>query len=349
LRPPPPSVPAPRAALELHMTLIEDPLPREATPTKSAFWRRIQRPVDHRVPIPSTPLPILEIALDSFLEQELEHGTWEAYRRTFSEASRFASFHGVPLNEHTATLWLMAVHQEPSRRMGLSALLTYAKHLSATLSRSDEPSGELRTVMKILVKLGANVPEHQALPVMREEIYNALEDRRFSEEEKMLLYVGWKSAARASDLQHLDCRRVFEHTVKRRRLLILIWVPTDSPNSFASGRLKHARGRPHACVLDCGMYTDRVVTYIRNRRAFTTKSTREVSAILERIRPGLTAHSLKRGALCYLVEQGTPVQLLVQMARHRNPLYDLPQHTQAYLPLRHLALLLGTQEATRIL
>lgn len=329
------------------MTLTVDPPPMSAKPSKSVFWRRLDRPVDHRVAIPDLPLPVLEEALDKFLELELEEGTWDNYRRTYSEAKRFAEHHGLPVNEHTGTLWLVAVHQDPRRKISLSGLLSYAKQLSAILSRVDEASGELRVFIRILVKLGAAIPEHQAVPITKEEVYEMLDDPRFTEEEKMLVYFGWKSAARASDLQHLDCRNVYEHRHQHRRLLVVLWIPTATPGSLASGRIKHAHGKIHACVLDCGRYTDRLLAYLHGRRPFTCMTTRQISQLLTKIRQDLTAHSLKRGALCCLVEQCTPIPLIVRMARHRNPLYDLPQHTQTYLPHRHLALLLGTQEATR--
>ena len=316
--------------------------------------------VNHRVRVPPASLETLERRLDEFMEEELEGDTWQAYSRTFSESSRFAIHHSLAWGEHSCVLWLMAVFMDRARKISLGGLHQYAKQCSAILGRyqaEEDSSGEIRVFKRILVKMGALIPEHQALPLLRDEVYAILNpsNTRFTEEEKMFVYLAWKCAARAMDLQQLNVGDIKEHTLPDGSVVfVFLWIPSarTGPAVQGTGRLKSAKGKVNACVVNCLQYTERVRKFLRGRHgALCRRTTEEMSALLARLRVGLTAHSPKRGALCHLIENGATVEQTTRMARHANPLFDLPPQTRTYLhpAMVHLALLMGTQHATILL
>lgn len=314
--------------------------------------------VKHRVKVPPASIETLERRLDEFLEEELESDTWQAYSRTFSESSRFVQHHSLVWGEHSCVLWLMAVYLDKGRKVSLGGIYQYAKQCSAILGRhqaEEDSPGELRVMKRILVKMGALIPEHQALPLLREEVYRVLEDRRFTEEEKMYVYLAWKCAARAMDLQQLNVAEIKEHVLPDGSVVfVFLWIPSErkGPAIKGTGRLKSAKGKVNACVVNCLEHTERVRKFLRGRHGSLCKLTTEaMGALMARVRAGLSAHSPKRGALCYLIENGGTVEQTTRMARHSNPLYDLPSHTRAYLnpAMVHLALVMGTQHSTILL
>jgi hypothetical protein len=78
-------------------------------------------------------------------------------------------------------------------------------------------------------------------------------------------------------------------------------------------------------------------------------STAQVTDFLKNhVSPKLSGHSFKRGALQYLLEQGIPLSLIADMARHARQDW-IPMATRVYLPAIPLALAGGTQKATRLL
>ena len=352
----------------LHLTYAPEATPRMHVATRERGGPRAQQErfmrhlglqeVKHRVKMPPASLETLERRLDEFLEEELESETWQAYSRTFSESSRFALHHSLEWGEHSCVLWLMAVFLDKKRKMSLGGIHQYAKQCSAILGRyqaEEDSPGELRVFKRILVKMGALIPEHQALPMLREDVYRILKDKRFTEEEKMYVYLAWKCAARAMDLQQLNVADIKEHVLADGTVVfVFLWIPSarTGPAVQGTGRLKSAKGKVNACVVDCLEYTDRVRKFLRGRSGALCKLTTErMSALMARVRAGLTAHSPKRGALCYVIENGGTVEQTTRMARHANPLFDLPPHTRTYLhpALVHLALLMGTQHSTKML
>ena len=73
-------------------------------------------------------------------------------------------------------------------------------------------------------------------------------------------------------------------------------------------------------------------------------TTARASATLGRVSPGLTAHSVKRGALVDLLNAGVPLSLIQVIAKHK----DL-ETLLIYLPKVSVAMALGLHEATRSL
>jgi hypothetical protein len=289
-----------------------------------------------------------------FLSQELEESTWKAYARSWTELEAFARAHHQPIEEWTSVIFLHSLTIDPRRKIALGTVYQYAKNISAVGGRQDPPwkAGYLRSFLRILTKLGAKIPGEQAEPLEKDDVYTMLKNDQFTEEEKMTIYVGWKSAARGDDLIKIDPRDIKEVTYEGKKVIVLRWKPKNSTSRVGSGRQKNANGLGHSCVLDCGQYHSRVMRYItrliqNDARSFSRFKTQEVASILRKIKTTLTAHSMKRGALAFLLEHGVKLEIVTEMARHET--HRLPSHTRLYLPPIPLALAMGTQFATRLL
>ena len=141
-----------------------------------------------------------------------------------------------------------------------------------------------------------------------------------------------------------------ETRYKGRTLFVFRWRPSQGTGP-GCGRLKSDRnGLGHACVGDFGRLTTRFREYLAKHQSgpLISHTTEQMSELLKRVNPRLSAHSLKRGALHYLLEQGTDLDIIVEMARHASE-RRLPRTTRLYLPAIPLALALNTQQATRTL
>ncbi len=312
--------------------------------------RLLLRGVEHRVQVSMVPVNELEKELDVFLARELEINTWASYRRAISEVRMFANYHGLEMCEHVVCLWLLSILKDPHRHLTFRGTLQYAKEASAALTRLGIPRyGELSSMTSVLRKLGGNLPEGQAKPAEIAKVYAFVDNTQRMEDERMLIYLGWKAAARADDLQKLDprqCRRITHHG---RDLIVLTWRPTAQVNPFASGRMKSAQGRIKTCVLDCQERTPTLWTWLQRRTTVTTLNTAAIDRIVRKMDPAYSGHSLKRGALHHVLEKGANLDQIVRLARHANSHDPLPAQTRVYLPHVLLALAEGTQEATRLL
>ena len=78
--------------------------------------------------------------------------------------------------------------------------------------------------------------------------------------------------------------------------------------------------------------------------SFSELTTARASAVLGRVRTGLTAHSIKRGALLAMLEAGVPLSLIQAIAKHK----DL-ETLLIYLPSVAVAMAMGLHEATTCL
>jgi integrase len=294
----------------------------------------------------------LEHALETFLSWEFEEGTMTTYRRVGSELERFCRHHHLEVAEHPAALWILSVYLDSSRKTSLSTVYNYAKVTSAILGHVglELATGELRIIKKVLVRMGALVPERQAVPLSKHEVYEFLTRPDVPEGEKMTIFLLWKTAGRASDLQRLQVKNIHRVMVNGRTMLVCLWTPECHPNPILGGRLKHQRGITKSVVIaiDCPRMLARVERHLIGRKQASPYDAAAVTRILKRIRPEYTGHSPRRGAIKHLLEQGCKVDLVVRMCRHAQPL-DMPIHTQQYMPQVALALALCTQEATIML
>jgi len=77
---------------------------------------------------------------------------------------------------------------------------------------------------------------------------------------------------------------------------------------------------------------------------FTNIDTDRLTAMLRRVNPELSSHSVKRGALLTLLRSGVPMTIIQMIAKHK----DL-ETLLVYLPRDEVALTLGIWEASQFL
>ena len=296
--------------------------------------------------------------LQMFLGYALEESTWKGYAGVWLNLEVFCAQVKMPVCEFAAALYLRRLMLTPSTRKGkfllVSTIYGYTKSLQAITGRMDAAlwrQGFLRTIARVLVKMGAKIPTHQAQPMMRHQVYGFVDRVGAPEEYRMLVYLSWKLAARADDLLKCwtdDCELVL---YQERQYIVVRWRPSERRGK-GCGRQKNAgNGLGHSCVLACGDYLPRVLAYLKTRKgkSLSPYTTPQVTAYLKKyIDPKLTAHSPKRGALTDLLLNECSLRIIVEMARHGLET-ALPMATRTYLPAIPLALAIGTQHATVML
>jgi len=304
------------------------------------------------------PLETLKEDLHKFLDMSLEESTLRGYAGAWTDMLEFCALVRLPPCEYAAALYIRRLMLTPDAKgkyLLLSTLLNTSKSISAVSGRLDPllwRQGFLPIVNRILVKMGAKIPTHQAQPILRHQVYEFLNRPNVPEIHRILVYLSWKLCARADDLRKCrasDCREV---THQGRQLIVVRWVPSERRGA-GSGRQKNLHALGHACVLDCGVYHRRVMDYLKQRQRIqgplSPYSTEQVTAFLKKyIDKKLTAHSPKRGGLQELVAMNAPIELIVRMARHKEE-RGLPMSTRVYLSPIPLALLERTQDATAML
>lgn len=308
----------------------------------------------------------------AFMSNQLASGTWSGYGTVWTDFLTFASQVHLPICEYSAALFLRRRMLTPYRKGTegqpryylVSTIYHQSKSLLAIGNRLQSIPGAwnqgfLHSLNRILVKMGAKVPTFQAQPLLKEQVYKLLNEPAIPEDQKILLFISWKCAGRADDMSKANTDDV--EIVKHRGVtyVILRWRPQARTNSVGhlampgSGCPKNlSNGIGFSCVLDCGVYLPRVLKYLASRKGLPLSpyTTEQVTAFLKKhISPIFSAHSIKRGALQYLLEQGVDLRLIAEMARHTLKLDWLPMVTKVYLQSALLALATGTQRATKLL
>jgi len=296
--------------------------------------------------------------LTQFLEMEMAENTWKGYARSWAEFCRFNVSKGLEPTNLGAATFIVGLFYDMERRkdIDLPSIHQYAKNISAVGNRLGDAwragsSNELSKVMHILKGMGALIPSSQAKPMIREHVYQALDKTGISEADKMLIYFLWKTASRDDDAIKVNCKDCLRiRTEDNIDLIIIVWRPSQEVGP-GSGRQKNSKGYVLTCALDCGQLTDRLWKYINGRKGkpFTDKTQEQIVTLLRRLDPEYSGHSPKRGALNHLGRRGVEWQLVSRMARHSNPLYDLPKQTRTYFEPEVLAVMLNTHSATKIL
>ena len=308
----------------------------------------------------------------AFMTNAIAQGTWSGYGRVWSDLHVFASQVGLPPCEYTAALFLRRRMLTPYTPPGkskrpryylVSSIYNQSKSLLAIGNRMSTEAGWragfLSALNRILVKMGAKIPQTQAQPISKKQVYDILENPQIPEEQRMICYLTCKVAGRADDMSKAFADDTEIVTHKDNTYVVIRWRPraTEGHGSIltaaGSGCQKNiSHGLGYSCVVDCGAYLPRVRAYLRTRkgRPLSTYTTEQMTAFLKRhVSPILSAHSMKRGALQYLLEQGITLRLIGEMARHAHQLEWLPMASRVYLPSVLLALAIGTQEATKLL
>ena len=189
---------------------------------------------------------------------------------------------------------------------------------------------------RALNRQGGKAPEHQALPAERGDIESAM--GFLAPNEQVGLMTEWKTASRTGEMLFLtrDCLvRTIVETLQGPRIIWIITFPYHKGDPFRLGT---------AIPVDFGNWEPRIMEHwerLSPGEMWTTLTTERLSAVLGRVREGLTSHSVKRGALVTMLRAGVPLALIQALAKHK----DL-ETLMVYLPRAEVALALRMWEAT---
>lgn len=238
--------------------------------------------------------------------------------------------------------------------VAVQAKHTYAKQLAAIFSRAGLPDQMLRTLMSALAAAGALRPVRQATPMTPAQLDAALEIFPLSERDA--LRMAWTTAARWDDIIKFRLANVVQEAPEH---ITLHFCDTKATRSSPF--------RPQDLVVITGRHLPavrRLITRVRHKAAannnnnanepFTTLSTKAVDKLLKPL--GLSAHSVKRGALTTIMRQAAannlPPYIIGVMARHAKTA-PIPESVARYLSdataRAEMALFIGTAAATRLL
>ena len=194
----------------------------------------------------------------------------------------------------------------------------------------------LEEYQRALNRQGGKAPEHQALPAEREDVDGAME--YLAPNEQVGLMTEWKTASRTGEMAFLtrDCFvRTIVETPQGPKIVWIVTFPYHKGDPFRLGT---------AIPVDFGTWEPRIMEHwerLLPGERWTTLTTERLSAVLGQVRPGLTSHSVKRGALVTMLRAGVPLALIQAMAKHK----DL-ETLMVYLPRAEVALALRMWEAT---
>jgi hypothetical protein len=229
-----------------------------------------------------------------------------------------------------------------------SSRLTYAKSLSAVLhKRFTTTTPVLKMYMSGLVAQGATRPTFQAKPISRAEVDALLPT--LSPDIQAFCLLAWKTAARWGDMSSLTTQSFKLLTPTR---IVLNW-----------GQTKTTRFTPFAptlwAVIDDVSPTrlQPIINRVRQLQAdepFLSMTTEAFDRLMYSRKLQWTAHSFKRGAITFLINQVATRKLefryLALLAKHKDALHNYPESTLRYADDEiALATMLGTQHATVLL
>eukprot|EP00759_Apiculatamorpha_spiralis_P016341 PhF_6_TR22574/c2_g3_i1/m.32152 len=235
--------------------------------------------------------------------------------------------------------WRAAWYLEGKRDQGsvLGGVYKTAKNLRQMMTEM-EMSFE-KAIMDAIVKSydrkGGRKAEQQAVPATRAEVEQAME--RATPGESVGLWLAWKTASRIGEIQELK-----NSDLVIRETSIIVNFPFHKGDPYYMGT---------TIVVDTQLDRDkRFVDMLKQRMIrgptapVTELHTQRAEALLKRVKPELTAHSIKRGALIVLLDAKVPLSIIQVIAKHK----DL-ETLYIYLPKDRVSEALGIPEATMAL
>jgi Phage integrase family len=295
----------------------------------------------HRERDPNADLSAARSLVKQRMEACLAPSTLSNYTNTMARFQRFSRLY-LPENLSTELrimLWLE--YEMSANNLKVSAAHQYIKDLSALSTRLGTPLEGLTDYKRALQRAGALRPDHQAPPMSKEQVNELLQDLIAQHNEHQFVHVllMWYTASRFDDIHKLSPKRVvYERQIDDRHQWNVDFALSKSSQFYLGGSSKMMLSRPHH---------DRLQVFLRRRTLcdqLTATSYDELNQAIHRNFPGLTCHSIKRGALMHLLQKGVSLDLLQTIAKHRSLNTLL-----IYLDSAQVAESLGMADAARLL
>ena len=264
-------------------------------------------------------------------------GRWKGYM-----AFNGHYFHPEDPMDHSLKILIylelkMQIPKGEQGHLDVSSAHKYSKDLKQMVYQTGGTLDELilADYQTSLKKSGALLSQHQADPASRADVLLAM--TYLNESEAVGLMVAWLTSSRIGEMAHLRGASFARKGTSEQHL----WAIT----------FPYHKGDPYrlgTCIpIHLGAMASRIEAHLATLRpedVFTTLTTARAAAALDRAHPGLTAHSVKRGALVTMLMAGVPLATIQLMAKHK----DL-ETLLAYLPRAEVALAMGVEEGSKAL
>ncbi|MCA9634371.1 MAG: hypothetical protein KC766_42285 [Myxococcales bacterium] len=285
--------------------------------------------------------------------------TWATRGSLLLRVENFAQQHRI---SHLP-LGVQATAFISSLRVAASTKASYCSALGATARRLGMQVPML-DLLAAATRAQPTGPTNQAVPATRPQIFLLVNTALRSNKPRLAvaLYLCWKTASRWDDMIHLTKSSFLNRTTMLTDgYLVVQWAQTKA------NRRQEFRPDGWCVVVEQDAALGWAVELVRRTlRSLATAATpllppQQTTAFLRkfmRAQPEtqqLTAHSIKRGAVNVLVEAAVlgrlkDPRLIPLLAKHKDSLHGFPTSTLRYVEdKKQLALMLGTQEATRLL
>lgn len=293
----------------------------------------------------------------SFLRSMWADSTWDNRRRLITRFTAFRRAHPLLLPAD-ATDWAIVLFVLDTNTQSTTQL-SYLKDLAALHRRIGFHLPICSMMSSALSARGGLIPEHQAVPATEEQVNRLLvHGLQYGPRLVAALFIMWKTASRFDDVARItsesliSCRSITATTSNNNSISQLILAWADRTKSTRRDPFRHSSWT----VIHHQQCMEMVAQVIRSLAAeeplLTWTSSQMVSFLREALpADGLTAHSMKRGAvtlLFMLISLGRPIplELIPALAKHKTAA-DFPSVTLRYANnAEPVALALGTQRLT---
>lgn len=285
---------------------------------------------------------------------------------------RFNKFRQDKCQKGTTTDWALLAFLESMPHLQQNSKLQYSTSLAAIHNRLSVDLPLVKMYTRALLKQGAMVPLNQATPITAEQILEVRRNAFNQQHWRMhtMLFLMWKSVSRHSDVARLQ------------RQDIVAMTATTITIKWNCQNVKNLKGQPNrietVTVVEhqddmemqqvrrfitqitvpshflCPVPLDKFNKFLKEFVTLPPQPNVSKQQQLEH----LTSHSIKRGAVTYLVkvahENELDPAIISRIAKHRHWFQPLAEATLGYNAtsneaIESLAALLQTQKASRLL
>lgn len=190
----------------------------------------------------------------------------------------------------------------------------YVKRLEQLYRRRCGASSPLMADYRRALIRDGLVPGPGATPTTYTELLRAVQQAS-QPTERMQLLAMWLLAGRCEDARRLKARdcKIEERDQAEDPLLVKVTWLEGAPKRPGEALMDYMVVPSHLA----NEMTDHLHSCRPNEHPFTLSSNR-ITELLRAVNPELTSHSLKKGALRYLVVQGRPLHEVMHKARHSS-------------------------------
>jgi integrase len=253
-------------------------------------------------------------AANDALRDALAPSTWSGLESCWRRLLEFRLDWGLASGQNltvpeAVVLWI--AFKQQSGAIICSSALQYVQNLKSAAKRFGEDISQNQLVMdfeRALLRRGAKRPTKQAKPATLSDVQEILANANIDILVRLGVAMAWGGAARCSDVIGL---RAGDVRWDGEDGFCVTWVRTKS-DPFRLGRTTGLVLMPRFAKLLREMITSRLPV----QPLIPDLDYPKMNAAMKGLKTGLTGHSLRRGALTYLLNQGVPIMEIMTMSRH---------------------------------